>query len=198
MNEFAELRKRARERRDKLIAAAYSEWESTLGRIAELEQDLLGRDPVNHKSVASCVDAVIPTDSPFTTVDVMKALEALDAGRVFRKRSVDNHIYRLREKGLVRRLKRAQGREPALYARVGVDVPAIPFEGKTMREVMVEVLADKSMTQVELALAMIDKGYQTTMKPRALSHAVGAELRRNKEDFRKNGGKWRTKEGERD
>jgi hypothetical protein len=94
MDAFIELRKRAREKRDKAIGQARSEYADTLRKIAELEQDLLGREPSSHKTIASCIDSVIPTDRVFTTVDVMASLEALDPGRVWRKRSVDSHIAR--------------------------------------------------------------------------------------------------------
>jgi len=122
MNAFNELRRHAREKRDKAIQQARDDYAATLTRIAELEQDLLGRDSPQHKTIAACIDSVIPTDRPFTTVDIMAALEALDPRRNWRKRSLDSHIARLRERGLVRRVKRSQNRQPAVYARVGVEI----------------------------------------------------------------------------
>lgn len=129
MDAFNTLRKQAREKRDKTLAAARNEYAATLVRIAALEQDLNGRDPPAHRSIASCVESVIPTDRSFTTVDIMSGLEALDPRRVWRKRSVDSHIARLREKGLVIRLKRSQLRLPAVYVREGVEVESSPFGG---------------------------------------------------------------------
>lgn len=191
MNEFIELRSRAREKRDKAIKEAYAAYEASLTRIAELEQDLLGRDPVNTKSIAACIDSVLPTDRTFTTVDVMAALEALDPTRPWRKRSLDNRIAQLRRAGVVRRLKKSQNRNPAVYVRVGVSVESLPFEDKTLPEVIAEVLGDRCLNRTELAVAMIEAGYQTTMKPRALSHAVGVELRQYQQRFRQVGDKWR-------
>ena len=133
---------------------------------------------------------MLPADRTFTTVDVMTALEALDPGKVWRKRSVDSHISRLRERGIVRRVRRAKGTEPAIYARAGVKVAAVPFAGKTLPEVVGEVLAGQSMTQTELVMAMLDAGYDTTMGPRGLRTAVGVILRREKLAFRQKGGKW--------
>jgi len=103
MEAFNELRRHAREKRDKAIASVRDEYAATLVRIAALEQDLLGREPSTHKTIAGCINRVLPSDRPFTTVDVMTALEALDPGRVWRKRSVDSHISRLRERGVMRR-----------------------------------------------------------------------------------------------
>jgi vacuolar-type H+-ATPase subunit E/Vma4 len=67
MQTFSELRQAARERRDKLIDKARSEYEDTLRQIANLEQDLLGREPSTHRSMSSCVSSVIPNDGPFTS-----------------------------------------------------------------------------------------------------------------------------------
>src|SRR5438105_760429 len=118
MNEFTKLRERAREKRDKAIALARSEYAATLVQIATLEQDLLGKVSTRYKRISACIESVIPRDRPFNTTDIMTALEALDPGRVWRKRAVDSHIFRLRERGLVRRMRKAKGTEPAVYVRV--------------------------------------------------------------------------------
>lgn len=177
MQEFTALRIKAREKRDKAVKAAQDEYALTLVKIASLEQDLNGHRPSNHKSIASCIESVIP-ERPFTTVDVMTALEALDPSRTWRKRAIDSHIYRLREKGLVRRLKKARNKQPALYVRKGVEVEPIPFEGMTLAEVVKAVLGDnEGMNQTELTMAILEQGYETSMKPKALRDAVGVILR---------------------
>jgi DNA-binding transcriptional ArsR family regulator len=115
----------------------------------------------------------------------------LDPGRVWRKRSIDNHISRLRERGLVRRVRKAKGTELAIYARLGVAVDAGPFGDKTLVQVMATVLesAGKPMTQTELVVAMREAGYHSTMTPQALRNAVGAELRKEVA-FCKADGRW--------
>ncbi len=120
----------------------------------------------------------------------MTSLEALDPGRVWRKRSVDSHISRLRERGVVRRLRKSKGTEPAQYVRVGVKVAPAPFEDKTLLEVIGEVLGGHSMTQTELVVAMLEAGYQSTMEPRAMRNAVGVVLRGDRGRFVVRGGKW--------
>jgi hypothetical protein len=114
MEAFTELRKLARDRRDRIISKARDEYAESLTRISALEQDLLGRDPSTHRTIASCINRVLPSDRPFTTVDILAGLEALDPGRVWLKRSVDSHICRLRDRGIVKRLRKAKGTEPAL------------------------------------------------------------------------------------
>jgi hypothetical protein len=133
MEAFGLLRKKARDIRDKAIVQARDEYEASLVRIAELEQNLLGKTKPRTNSIASCIESVIPTDRPFSTADIMAGLEALNPRRACRKWSIDNHVSRLLAKGLVRRLLKAHGHEPAMYARVGVTVEPQPFEGQTHR-----------------------------------------------------------------
>jgi hypothetical protein len=80
MVEFLALRARARDKRDRLIAQARKEYEATLVRIAAIEQDLLGGESSRHKKVSACIESVMPLDRPFTTVDILTSLEALDSG----------------------------------------------------------------------------------------------------------------------
>jgi hypothetical protein len=189
MEAFAELRRQARLKRDKAIDQARRDYAETLARIAGLEQDLLGREMSGHHKISACIERVIPTDREFTAVDILTGLEAMDPGRIWRKRSVDSHISRLRKRGIVRRISRSRGSEPAVYARLGVQVAPRPFQDMTMREVIRTVLAEKPLTQTELVVAMLESGYYTTMTRQALRNAVGMELRKDGE-FRKADGKW--------
>lgn len=191
MDAFNELRKQAREKRDKAVSEARDAYDATLTRIASLEQDILGRDLSSHKSIAACIDSVIPTDRPFTTQDILASLEALDPRRNWRKRSVDSHIYRLRERRIVRRLKKAHGEQLAVYVRVGVHIDPLPFEDMTLPEVAAKVLAERGpMRQTELVMAMLEAGYKTTMTPKNLRNAVGVVLRKDSR-FCERAGTWR-------
>jgi len=149
MKEFIALRAKAREKRDRLINEARRDYEETLTRIAALEQDLLGKDVSSHRKISVCIERVIPTDREFTTVDVVSALEALDPGRVWRKRSIDSHISRMRERGLLRRVRKARNGsnacEPAVYVRRGVEVGPRPFQDMTLQAVIKSMLADKTL-----------------------------------------------------
>jgi hypothetical protein len=91
---------RAIEQRDKAIAHARSEYAATLVAIVALEQDLRGKESSRRKTISSCIESLIPKDRPFTTMDAAASLEALDNARVWRTRSIDRHISRLREKRL--------------------------------------------------------------------------------------------------
>ena len=192
MEDFNSIRKRARERREKSIKQARVEYAETLARIAELEQDLLGRQPVKYKSIASCVEAVIPTDRTFTSADIMAGLEALGSGRVWRKRSVDNHISQLRGRGIVKRIRRVRNGQLALYALADLDTEPVPFEGMDLAACVSLVLrdADGPMRPTEVAVALLEHGYETSMDRGGLRNAVCAVLRDEGRFVRGEDGKW--------
>ena len=110
MNEFTALRTRARDKRDRSISDARKEYEETLTAIAALEHGLTGRRRAP-KRISACVESVIPRGEPFTSTEIIAALEALDSGRVWHKWTVDNHITKLRAKGIVGRMRRHKGNE---------------------------------------------------------------------------------------
>lgn len=192
MEAFTEIRRKAMEKRDKAIATARAEYAETLSRIAAIEQDILGRDSSSHKSISSAVYQILPQDRPFTLDDLMASLEGIDPGRLWRRRSVDSVVFRLRERGILRRLRRSKKTDPAIYVRVGVKVEPRPFENMTIKEVAAKLLAEKPMSQTELVMAMLDAGYETTQPARSLRNAVGVVLRGEPKLFKRDGEKWRT------
>ena len=67
-------------------------------------------------------------------------------------------------------------------------VDPIPFEDMTLPEVVYAMLSEKGpMSQSELAVCMMEAGYQTTQAPKALRDSVGLVLRKDGERFRKVG-----------
>jgi len=192
MNQFTPIRKAALAKRDAAIKQARDEYAETLKRISALEQDILGRDPSTHRTIASCIEILVPSDRTFTTVDIMAGLEAMDPGKVWRKRSVDSHIARLREKEIVRRVRRkSKGTEPAVYARVGVEVETVPFMDIDLAGVVAVMLEGRSLTQTELVVHMLESGYETSMGKKALRNAVGRVLKGDLGRFRREGSRWR-------
>jgi len=187
-NEFNALRQRARDKRDKAIAEARREYEAQLVQIAALEQDLLGKVSSRYKKISAAIESVIPRESEFTTGYILAGLEALDPRRTWRKRSIDNHISRLRERGLIKRLKRATVHEPAVYARTEAPVKSAPLDDMTLLEVIGKVLGMRPMTTTEVCVAVLEAGYQTTMAKTALRNHVTRQLSRG--GFRCEGGKW--------
>ncbi|HTQ41006.1 MAG TPA: hypothetical protein VMJ32_18470 [Pirellulales bacterium] len=190
MEAFNELRRKAREKRDKAIYAIKDAYETTLVRIAALEQDILGKDLSGHKSIAECINSVLPSDREFTTVDVMASLEAMNSRRVWQRHSIDSHISRLRERGIVKRLTKAKGPQPAVYVRVGVDHQPAPFEDMRLVDVAAQVLQGRSLNITELAVSMLEQGYRTTMTQRGLRNALAVAMKKNRGWFAERSGKW--------
>jgi hypothetical protein len=125
------------------------------------------------------------------TVDIMTALEALDPEGEWRKRSVDVHLYRLRERGIVPRRMKARGMVPAIYIRVGVEVDPLPFEDITLAEVVAQILADGvPIRQTKRIVVILDQAYKATMTPKALRDAVGVVLRNGNGRIRQRGREW--------
>ncbi|MEX2187324.1 MAG: hypothetical protein WD875_11035 [Pirellulales bacterium] len=184
MREFNQLRALARGKRDKIVAAARADYEATLVQIAKLEQDLLGKVSSRYRKISAAIESVIPSDRTFTTADILAGLEAMDPGRVWRKRSIDSHLSRLRERGLVKRLRKATLRERAVYARADLGTEG---ESRPLREYIGDVLV-KPMTVTEVAVAVVEAGYRTTMKGRGLRNHVARELREG--GYRRGGERW--------
>ena len=190
MEPLTELRRQARERRDRAILAAKRQYVETLERIAAVEQDLLGHLPSSHKRMSETVEQVIPADRPFTTGDVMAALRAVDGQRQWYMRTVTNQITRLRARGEIRRLRRATRRQPALYARIGVS--AVQVNGdKALLDVAAEVLEGRSLNAAELTVAVLEGGYQTAMGNRRLMQELVKGMSREPGRFEFAGKKWR-------
>ncbi|QDU31789.1 hypothetical protein ETAA8_69490 [Anatilimnocola aggregata] len=189
MNEFAALRKRARDKRDKAIAIVRREYELALTQIATLEQDLLGLESSRHQKISACIERVIPRDEPFNSVDIMAALEALDPTRPWRMHSIHNHIARLRERGIIRRIKRSTIHEPASYVRYEVPVPenASSVLDMSMSQV-IDLVLTRPMTSTEVVVAVREAGYVSTMTKTGFRNHVVDLLNRGK--YRQDGGKW--------
>jgi len=189
MQTFNELRKASRDKRDRTIAQARADHAAALAKIADLEISLLDRPPAKLKSAAACIDSILPQDGPFTALDIVARLEAMDLGRAWSRRSIDSHLTVLRRRGAIRRLRRSNNHEPALYVAAGVEVDCGPFEDMTLADAAAVVLATRPMNATELVVALLEAGYHTTRTRTGLRHALGEGLRRD-ERFKLRGGKW--------
>lgn len=192
-SDFDNIRAKAKAKRDQLIELARRDYEATLKQIAKLEAEIAHRTSRRKRcgKISEAIDQVMPMDKTFTILDIVDALEKMDPTRVWRERSVMSYITRLREKGLVKRVKRATNQSWAVYARMGVVVDESAFADMTLTQVM-EACLTRTMTITELTLAMLEAGYETTMTRTALREAVSAALRRNGKFRNIERGKWAT------
>lgn len=181
---FNTLRAMARERRDTEIKATQEEYEANIRAIAALEQDLCGKVSSRYRSISSAIESVIPADREFTTEDIMAALQAMDPARAWRKRSLDSYISRLRERGLVKRLCKANGTTRAVYARADLGPAA---ESRPIRAYIDDALT-RPMTLTEITVAVVEAGFPTTMTRKNLRSYVGRELKDG--GYRRSGERW--------
>ncbi|HEX5103335.1 MAG TPA: hypothetical protein VFV87_05970 [Pirellulaceae bacterium] len=187
-NDFAALRAQARKRRDNELARVREEYQENLAKIADLEQRLLGRIDPKRMPLTAAVESVLPLGEPFTTTSVMRSLEALDATRVWRMASVMRHIRALRERGLVRRMKRASVHEPAQYIRTDGPAKVVPVpRDRSLRDWLEEIVT-KPMRTAEVMQAVKESGFQTTMIAGHLRTYVKRSLR--EAGYREVAGKW--------
>lgn len=190
MKEFLALREAARVRRDKIIKQATQEYEDTIHAIAALADDLLGAEP-NRRTTAEAVNSLVPEDGTFTTGDIMDALEKSEPGRIWNERAVGNQLSRLRDKGIIKRIRRAKRTERAVYVRVGVEYEKGRFDDMTLRQVIAVVLTEQGPLKVtELTIAVLEGGYDTIMNRKSFRRAVDTELKAHKQFARDSDGKW--------
>jgi|GEM_PF-3186098 len=184
--QFAALRAQARDRRDKEIRHARAEYEVSLSQIAELEQRLLGKIDPRRLATSAAIERVIPRDEPFTSMDVIAALETLDPSRVWPLATIRRHITFMRNRGLVRRVKRHKVDEPATYVR-SEGISEMETEEKDLRQLILETVT-RPMRTAEVCAALLEAGYQTKQIP---GHFRTTVIRRLKQaGFRERGGKW--------
>jgi hypothetical protein len=194
MEAFNDLRRAARDKRDKIINDARDDYGATLKSIAGLEQRITGRSLSKQKSIAACVSSLIPSDAQFTSQDILHGLEALAPHRHWRRRAINHCITRLLARGILRRISRARvgarhHSSPAVYVRVGIEVQSDPFGDMQFSDVLYEVLHGHTMRLTELVAATLEAGYRTNQRPRDLRHYAGRVIRADRR-FRRTGERW--------
>ena len=93
----------------------------------------------------------------------------------------------------MRRIRKSKNTEPAVFARVRVEVESVPFQDMTLPEVIAATLVKpggRELTVTELAAHFSEAGYETSITGKALRTAIGAELRRYPERICQDGSKW--------
>ncbi len=188
MEEFATLRKLAREKRDRLISTARAEYAATFERIAALERSLHPKCHRRRESIGAAFDPLIPQDRPFTIPELIAKLEVLNGPVAWRRKSLAVHVYHLKQRGIIRRIQRSSTHRPALFAVTGLEVPPQPFDGMTLAHVIRAVMV-RPMNATELTVAILEAGYRTSQSKRVFAHSVARTLRRGV--FRRlTGGTW--------
>jgi predicted transcriptional regulator len=184
MSDFIKLRQLARSVRDKKIEQAREECEATIAQIADLEKALCGTNRVRHPRANAAIEAAMPSDRPFTTEDIAKKLLALEPNREWSRHTINTHIARLRERGILKRISRPGAKQRATYARADLPIKA---DSRTLGEI-IAVVVTRPMTLTEIAVAVKEAGYRTSQTGRHLRNHVARGLREG--GYRQDGERW--------
>ena len=117
MNDFSEMRRLARVKRDEAIKTARLEYEATLESINDLQKRLTKKPSQKGKPkpivpMRMLIMDVVPADRTFTVYDLLKRLERPDTDKVIVRSTLEKMIKR----GDIRRLRRGRNNIPALFA----------------------------------------------------------------------------------
>jgi hypothetical protein len=192
MEAFDQLRRQAKDLRDKMIAEAREQYEGSLRRIAELERDLSGEVKHTLKSVAASIEAAMPRDKPFNTADLKASLEAINPRRVWGYRVINHRVGYLVARGTLRRLRQSNGKSRAVYVRAGVRVDLKPLELVPLVDHIEAALRELGpMELTPLAVAILERGYKSKSSVSVFRNTICRLLRAYRERFAKTGDKWR-------
>lgn len=175
--QFKALREQARKRRDATLAAARADYETTMQQIAALELRLSSK-PAHTKrpAVAAAVQAVMPADAPFTSVDIHQALEAQYPDQVWLRKSINTCLGELVSRGTLKRIRRPTIHNHAVYAFADLNVTVDPGENMTLHDA-IRLAVTRPMTSAEVVNAVLATGYKTIMSPRMLREVLCKEMR---------------------
>ena len=164
MSTFNELRKLARENRDKQIESIRDEYEATLDSIKKLEKLMIPRKPSLKGRPKPAVPMrvqimeVVPKDSTFTAQEVLGWLE-LDASEFTRVRTT---IYRLIKLGQVKRIRRGRSNIPAIFAVSDYGSPSNQLNELSQIEAAEIVLRElgRPVDLTLLCVEMMERGFE--------------------------------------
>jgi hypothetical protein len=195
MEAFNQLRTIARAKRDRIIEQARTDCEKSLAAIESLERELSSKpDPTGRtKSLRAYIVNAIPTDRPFTSRDILQALETTQPWRLWSIGPILSAVAKLRARSIIKRHgKRHGGNELTQYVVVGANAgPADPFADITFRDAIYAVVQGKSLTLTEINVALLESGWRSVMSPKDLREHIAKVLRKDSR-FRREGERWTT------
>ena len=183
MNNFNELRKLARDKRDEKIRAARLAYQGELESINELEKRLTKKPSLKGRPkplvpMHQQIMDVVPTDANFTVAELLGWLELPE----HEKGRVRTTIDRLIRKRQLKRVRRGRRYKPALFAVYGFGPPTNPLNDMPQIKAAELVLRDvgKPLNVAELVTEMKSRGYVPVNGDRALAKSLGRELGRHR------------------
>ena len=181
MNDFNEMRRLARAKRDEGIKAARLEYEATLESINELQRRLtkktsLKGQPKPIVPLRMQIMEVVPTDRTFTVYELLKWLERPETDKPMVRTTLD----RLRKKGDLRRIRRGRNNIPALFAVASYGPDDLGLNSLSQIEAAKLVMAElgKQVDMTTLVVEMLERGYEPVTNESTLRRSLRAALNR--------------------
>lgn len=185
MDAYDDLRKQARDKRDRAILAARAEYETALAAIRSLKAKLTGETlrkrpggavVPKQRPIIDLICDVLPADRTFTVAEIRDRLHAIEPSRVFR--SLKPLLHKLKSEGVIRPVSR-EGRGRVQWEYVAPRQSVIPFAALALTDAAEVVLRDAGpLRTTDLAVALQQRGYRADADPRVLVDSLGKALKR--------------------
>lgn len=193
MDTFKELRKLARDKRDRQIKAIRDDYQATLEHINALEKQLIEPKPSllgrPKPAVALRVEImeVAPKHSTFTVKDILSSLE-LDQSEFTRVRTTFD---RMIKRGEIKRVRRGRSTSPAVFAVSSYGPPTNELNDLSQIEAAELVLRQigRPVDLTVLAVEMIERGFEPLAGKAGVKKSLRSAMGRN-DRFVEESGMW--------
>ena len=181
MNDFSELRRLAREKRDEAIKAARLEHQVTLEEINALQKRLTKKPSQKGKPkpivpLRVLILDVVPSDSAWTVAEVTKRLERPETDENLIRATLSKML----KKGDIKRIRRGRNNIPALFAVKDYGPDDAGLNGLSQIEAAEIVLRQlgRPVSLTQLVVEMLERGYEPVTDERTLRKSLGAAMRK--------------------
>ena len=190
---FNELRKLARDKRDKSIQSSRYQYQSTLDNINTLEKQLIepkpslkGR-PKPAVPLRADIMEVAPKDSVFTVNDILKLLD-LDESEFTRVRTTFDRMIKF---GEIKRIKRGRQGVPAVFAVSTYGPPTNELNDLSQIEAAEIVLREigRPITLTALCVELMERGFEPVNGKATLKKNLRSAIGRS-DKFTEDNGYW--------
>ena len=195
MNDFNEMRRLARVKRDEAVQAAKLEYEATLESINDLQKRLTKKPSLKGRPkpivpmrvhIMDCV----PHDSTFTVAEILKWLDRPDTDKTIVRSTLDKMIKR----GDVKRVRRGRSTAPALFAVSAYAPEDLGLNGLSQIEAAEIVLREigRPASLTTLIVEMLERGFDPVVDETTLRNSLKSSMRK-RPVFHNDSGVWSIK-----
>ena len=179
MNDFNEMRKLARAKRDAAIKQARLEYQANLEQINELQKRLCKKPSQKGKPkplvpMRMMIMDAAPVDRAFTVTDALGWLERPETD----KGLIQSTLGKMIRRGDIRRLRRGRNNIPAIYAVSDYGPSDLGLNSLSQIEAAKLVMADlgENFDATALVVEMMARGYQPLVDEKTLRKSLKKAL----------------------